>query len=910
MKFIARAALFLVAIVLFLRAGGSEDLSAQPKFDPQNVFKKADSNGDGKISKEEWKKFSTFVPKLKDPPVAEAVFARLDTNNDGFLSLEEFKKIAEFRGKKEPDPKKEPEPKKKFDPASDKPATAEQIAFFEKKIRPVLVKDCYSCHSADAKKIKGGLTLDTQAGMREGGESGPAVVPGDAKASLILKALKHQDEKLKMPPKEKLSDEVVGDFEKWIAMGAPDPRGGSARVAPKSSGIDIEKGRSFWAFQKPVKAQVPQVKAGAWPRDDIDRFVLAALEAKGLTPVADADASTLIRRVYFDLIGLPPSEEELLQFSKDYAQDPRKAVETAVDKLLASPRFGERWGRHWLDVARYAETSGKQVNFIYPYAWRYRDYVVDAFNSDKPYDQFVKEQLAGDLIPSQNDKQTAEHLIATGFLALGPKSHNERSSLQFEMDLVDEQIDATFLVFQGLTVACARCHDHKFDPIPTKDYYALAGIFRSTETQYGTIRILQNNHPGTLVSLPKGAHAPTALAPLSAEHRASIQTQIKDLRGQINKANDKTPVGNFRELIMIANLESQLAAYEADGTPKSLAMAVCDRSRPADSEIFQRGELNMKGETVKRGLPQVLSAKPLAIGKGSGRLELASWIASRDNPLTARVMVNRVWLHLIGRGLVGTPDNFGASGQASSNRELLDHLAVRFADDGWSNKRLIRSIVLSRTYQLSSQFDAKNFEADPDNLLVWRIPKRRLEAESLRDAMLSISGHLDLKAPTGSPIATKGDGDIRLAIRFRPIDELVSGTHRSVYMPIVRDMLPESLTLFDFPDPNLISGERATTTIPAQSLYLMNNHFVIREAEAIADKLLASGENDQEKLARAYRIFFSRPPSAREEKLSLEFLDQYGKTLSVQRKGAGAARRNSWAALCQSFIASAEFNHR
>jgi hypothetical protein len=915
MRFFFRLVFLIVGGALAVQIASAPDLTAQPKLDPERLFKRIDTNGDGKISKEEWKAFSAMAPKLKDAKASNFVFERLDQDKDGFLSLEEFKKIAEIQGKKD-FPKKEPEPKKEAEPkkpaAPEKPATAEQIAFFEKKIRPVLVKECYSCHSEKADKIKGGLVLDTRAGIRQGGDSGPAVVPGDPKKSLLIKAIEHKDDKLKMP-KEKLSSEMIADFEKWVAMGAPDPRDGQGRIAPKASNIDIEKGRKFWAFQPVKKPPIPTVRQSAWPHGDIDRFILAGLEAKGLKPVVDADPHMLVRRLYFDLSGLPPTVEELGAFVKEHEKNPQTAVESVVDKLLASPRFGERWGRHWLDVARFAESSGKQANFVYPHAWRYRDYVIAALNADMPYDQFIREQLAGDLLPAKDDAEKARHIVATGFLAVGSKSHNERLPLQFQMDLVDEQIDATFLAFQGMTVACARCHDHKFDPIPTRDYYALAGIFRSTETCYGTVRIIQNNHPSPLITLPKGAHAGGALEPLTAERRASMEKQLKEFKDEFAKLTDKFASMNaIRLRVQIANLESQLAAYEADGTPKPLAMGVRDKSFASDSKIFQRGELDQQGETVKRGIPQVLTAKQPGITHGSGRLELANWIASRENPLTARVMVNRVWLHLIGRGLVPTPDNFGASGQAPSNPALLDYLANNFEDNGWSVKKLIRTIVLSRTYQLSSQFDEKNNEADPDNVLVWHMPKRRLEAEALRDSIMALSGKLDAAPPKGSPLAKGGEGNVQVTLRFRGIgvDSFTNESYRSVYMPIVRDQLPESLTLFDFPDPTLITGERATTTIPAQSLYLMNNPFVIRQADAVANKLLAGSESDSERLNQAYRMFFSRSPTAKEEKLSLEFIDRYGKTLQAEKKRANQARGASWAAFCQALFASAEFSHR
>jgi hypothetical protein len=777
-------------------------------------------------------------------------------------------------------------------------ATPEQIAFFEKSIRPVLVKECYACHAAGAMKVRGGLMLDTRDGLRKGGDSGPALVPGDPRNSLLVKALKHSQDDLKMPPKKKLPAEVVADFEKWVAQGAPDPRGGAVRVTKNE--IDIEKGRTFWSFRPPAQAAPPAVRDAAWPRGDIDLFLLAGLEAKGLRPAPDADARTLLRRLSFDLTGLPPTPEDVEAFVTEYAANPEAALGAAADRLLASPRFGERWGRHWLDVARYAESSGRANNFAYPHAWRYRDYVIASFNADKPYDQFVREQLAGDLLAARDDAQKTEFLTATGFLAVGPKTHNERDRRQFEMDLADEQIDATFQAFQALTVACARCHDHKFDPVPQKDYYALAGIFRSTQTCYGTIRIIQSNHPSPLLELPKSGGAPAGLEPLTAEARAEIEKQMKDLR---ERATMVTGQNAFLQRIFLgtrrAVLASRLTLYEADGTPRLLAMGARERPNPSASRLYVRGELDQPGETVPRGFPQVLTARQPAITGGSGRRELADWIASKENPLTARVMANRVWLHLVGRGLVATPDNFGASGQRPSHPALLDHLALSFAANGWSVKKLVRAVVLSRAYRMSSRFDRTNFEADPDNVLVWRVPQRRLESEALRDTMLALAGRLDLAPPRGDAVARNGEGNV--GFRFRPDEAAATDPHRTVYLPVVRDLVPEVLTLFDFPDPSLIIGERATTTIPAQSLYLMNNPFVIRQAGAMADKLLAGAGNDAARLRRAYLLCYARPPSDKEVEAARHFLDDYGQKQT---------RRATWAALCQALFAGAEFSHR
>jgi hypothetical protein len=780
--------------------------------------------------------------------------------------------------------------------AGEQSPTPAQLSFFEKNIRPVLVKECYSCHSANAKKRRGGLSLDTAAGLRKGGETGPAIVAGEPAKSLLIKAIKHQREKLKMPPKKKLPEDVIADIEKWIAIGAPDPRDGAVKVA--KGAIDIEKGRRFWSFQPPKKIAAPAVRDTGWPRGTIDRFLLAALEKKNLKPVADADPQTLIRRIYLDLIGLPPSPEEVEAYVKQSSSP--GALAAVVDKLLASPRFGERWGRHWLDVARYAESSGRTANFAYPYAWRYRDYVIDSFNKDKPYNQFIREQLAGDLLPADSSRQKAEFLVATGFLALGPKAHDERNRRLFQMDLADEQIDATFQAFQGLTVACARCHDHKFDPIPQKDYYALAGIFRSSDTRYGTIRVFLNSHPSPLVDLPRDAGLPVPLEPLTEERRAAIEKQMKDLREQSREITGQNAF--LRRIFLrdrITTLRNQLSQYDADSNPKAMAMGIREGRNISNSRLYVRGELDQPGETVPRGFPQVLTTKQPELGEGSGRQELGDWIASKDNPLTARVMVNRVWLHLFGRGLVPTPDNFGASGLPPSNPALLDHLAAHFIDEGWSVKKLIRTMVLSHAYSLSSRFETKNFEADPDNVLVWRMPKRRLEAEALRDAILAVSGRLDLTPPQGSAISRGGEGNV--AFRFRGNPAGGDDAHRTVYLSIVRDRLPEMLTLFDFPDPSLITGERATTTVPAQALFMMNNPFVIRQAEALAERLLAGADDYPTKLKRAYLLCYSRHPSAKEIEKAEGFLAEYGKKHS---------KRQSWTALCQAFYASAEFIHR
>ncbi len=842
----------------------------------------------------------------------------------------------------------------------------DQLDFFERKIRPVLADKCYKCHAENAEKIKGGLTLDTREGARRGGDNGPAVVPGDLKASLLIEAIRYANKDFAMPPKKeggKLPEDVIKDFEKWVQMGAPDPRAAAAKIVKK---FDPAKGKEWWSFQAPKKAAVPAVKDAAWPRTDIDRFLLAALEAKGLKPMADADKLTLIRRVYFDLTGLPPAMADIETYVKDKAPD---AFTKVVDRLLAAPQFGERWGRHWLDVARYAESSGKESNIAYPHAWRYRDYVIAAFNADKPYDQFVREQIAGDLLPSKNDRQRAEHEVATGYLALGAKSQNEQNPRQFAMDVADEQIDALSQGILGMTIACARCHDHKFDPITQREYYAMAGIFLSTETRYGTAAALQNRHPAKLIELPAAAGLATIPRTLPPEERARKEQQLATLKkerddmmaeraamrrsGQAGSDDVKKNIRGLALIGMVGGLEAELDSFNSAGQPKLLAMGVQDRPASesgggfgaglggalrgryfggspfttiTDSPLYARGEVDKPGEKVPRGFVQVLSSAeaPRIPAATSGRRELAEWLTSPANPLTARVMTNRVWLWLFGRGLVESTDNFGSTGQKPSHPELVDYLAVRFEETGWSVKKLVRDIVLSHAYQLSSVFDEKNFAADPENTLVWRASKRRLDAECIRDAMLAISGDLETP-PVGSAVAQAGDGPIG-APRGRGISEAAINTDtnvRSVYLPIVRDLLPESLALFDFAEPSLVTGERETTNVPSQALFLLNSPFAAHRAERLGERVLAgypAGPNGgagaflQERITYAYWLAYSRPPDDVERAAASSFFSKFPAAWARGENGTAGVRdaagaRAAWTSFCRALFASAEFRY-
>ncbi|MCB1278231.1 PSD1 and planctomycete cytochrome C domain-containing protein [Prosthecobacter sp.] len=803
---------------------------------------------------------------------------------------------------------------------------ADQLNFFEKNIRPVLVESCYKCHS-ESQKVKGGLTLDTKQAMQLGGESGhPGVTPGNLAESTIYEAMTWKNDDMQMPPKQKLPDDVIANFKKWIEMGAPDPR--ETTVVNSNGGkrvIDMDEGRKHWAFQKPVKQTPPTVKTEGWAKTDIDKFVLAGMEAKGLHPVRDADRPTLIRRIAFDLTGLPPTPDEVRTFVADQSPD---AVKRVVDMYLDSERYGERWARHWLDVARYAESSGKETNVLYPHAWRYRDYVVESFKKDKPYDQFLKEQIAGDLMKSENKRDQAEKIVATGFLAIGSKGHNQRDRRQFAMDLVDEQIDAMSQSMLGLTLACARCHDHKFDPVTQRDYYALAGIFLSSETLYGTYSQLQNANPSTLIEIDRAANQIASLAKLTPAEVAQLKSRYaeasatatkirEEVRSQSMASRDSQSAANFLRVRSsfdrADSMKADMDLFYDDGAPRTLAMGVLDRTTPVNTPILVRGDIKQPGDIVPRGLVEVLCAKgePLNISpqSGSGRLDLAYWIASKDNPLTARVMANRVWLKLMGSGLVTTPDNFGTMGQKPSHPELLDYLAVSFMENGWSVKKLVREIMMSRAYQTGSVHDAANYAVDPDNKYHWRMSQRRLDAEEIRDAMLAVSGVINYYPVDGSPVARAGEGRTGIIEVLREVNSNPQ-TYRSIYLPIIRDQIPEFLSVFDFPDASLVNGDRETTNVPSQSLFLMNNGQVQGMADAFAQRIAKFEGDPQERLSYAYQLAFGREPTAGEKQAISNFWTRFpqeaAKNKSIPKdKIQGMAL----SAFCQGLFASAEFRY-
>lgn len=819
--------------------------------------------------------------------------------------------------------------------------TAEQLKFFESKIRPVLARECYGCHATADGQLKGGLWLDTREGARIGGDSGPAVVPHDLETSLLWNAINHID--YSMPPRKKLSNETLADFKTWIEMGAPDPREQPAAVATSTlTDEDIANGKKFWSFQPPKSPTVPVSKSN-WAATEIDRFIEAKLNEHDLQPSADASPTTLLRRLCFDLIGLPPTPEQIVRFEAFWQQDPQNALEKTVDELLSQPQFGERWGRHWLDVARYAESTGKELNLTFPHAWRYRDYVIDSFNDDKPYSRFVQEQLAGDLLPVKTDEQWFENLVATGFLTFGPKSLNEVNGRQFQLDLIDEQIDVTTRVMLGVSVACARCHDHKFDPIRQSDYYAVAGIFNNMTTHYGTFATQQNRRPTNLVIAPIKDLGPNE-KPISAKQLAELKAQLAQVKSDLvaarqqranQKSNTNTARNSIASLAILTTqagmLEAQINAYDELGNPLTYCMAVQDSERPTNATLLERGEFDKPVREIPRGFPQVLSDESMTISKqSSGRLEFALWVGNEQNPLTARVMVNRVWQHLLGNGLVRTPEDFGSTGLAPTHPELLDHLAVEFMQRDWSVKQLIRSIVLSRVYRTSSDFHHTSFEKDPENKYLWRIDPKRLDAELIRDSMLAISGELDPSRPRATLVAEVGNAIVRdgnmIATRsptesamepstrrarfggdrmgqLRPVDR--PSKHRSVYLPIVRDNVPRSLEVFDFAESTMVVGQRETSNTPDQGLYFLNNGWVIDQADAMARRLMAESKKPNEQIEQAFLLAFGRPATGFELRAADRFYRNFRPTPSRSKSNDASLAKLS--AVCQSIMASAEF---
>ena len=910
---------------------------------------------------------------------------------------------------------------------------ARDLEFFEKKIRPALVENCIKCHSSADKKVKGGLALDTKEGVAKGGETGPAVVPGKPELSLLVKAIVY-DGDLKMPPKGKLPPEVIADLTQWVKMGAPDPRTKNNTIVKDDK--KPLKGQGWWSFAPIANVKVPAV-TNTLGRNEIDNFILSRLEKDNLTPSSEASKAILVRRLYFDLIGLPPTPEQVKAFLSDSSVD---AYEKLVDNLLKSQHFGEKWGRHWLDVARFSESSGGGRTALFPDAWRFRDYVIRAFNSDKSFNRFLLEQIAGDLLPANDNREKADNIIATSFLALGPTNFERQDKKILEMDVIDEQLDTLGKAILGMTIGCARCHDHKFDPIPTHDYYALAGIFKSTKTLIhdNVSRWIDHKLPVDAETEKKINEHDAKVALLDnkiKELKKKTTTKAdavkkiidpKDLDGIViddtkakkvgewtvskfsnffigsgylhdenknkgeltlsftpeftkagkyevllayqagpTRANDvpvtifhgdgetvvhvdmqKNPpidgrfvsLGQFRfensgqNFVLISNMDTKghvtvdalqflpvgetekvvktpakgetvdakelkkmevaLKELKAKGPVRPVAMSVEDEKKPAGINICIRGNVHTPGALVPRGfLSAVKVNDAIKIpDSASGRKEFGLWLGDDSNPLTARVYANRVWSWLLGSGLVRTTDNFGTTGEAPSHPELLDFLASGFIKDNWSTKKLVRKIVTSQTYRQSSEESTLAQQKDPENKSFSHMNRKRLEVESIRDAILMVSGKLDL-AMGGSTI-TPGTSS-EYGYKF-------TDYRRSVYTPIFRNNLPEIFEVFDFPDPNLVVGKRNVSTVAPQALYLMNNAFIIEKSGEAALHLLKENKlSESQKIESVYFQVLGRAPTPAEQSKVLAFLQEKSEKEKAQ----------AWPMVFQAMFSTLDFRY-
>ncbi len=929
-------------------------------------------------------------------------------------------------------------------------SATENADFFEKRIRPLFIEHCQECHGAD--KQKGSLRLDHQAGWQKGGDSGPSVIPGKAAESLLWKVVSYEDRDLKMPPKKKLPEADLAALKQWINSGAFDPRSevpSGTKIASKPK-VDA----SFWSFQRPVIKAPPAVKKSNWPANEIDRYILSKLESQGLQPAADAEQEVLARRLTFDLVGLPPSAEQVQSLVGDLTAT---QLEQYIDALLASPAFAERWASHFMDLTRFAESSGGGRSLPFKDAWRFRDYLLEAIRENTPLDQMITEMIAGDLLPSQNAAQRRRLLTATGFLTLGPTNYEEQDKGMLRMDIIDEQLDTIGKSFLGMTLGCARCHDHKFDPIPTRDYYAMAGILRSTrtlknytdnvahwidtplpfegeqeakiashektvsalETEIGLLKdnlrdvgglnlrkqksLSAKDLPGIIVDdseaqkvgdwklssryppfigggyshdmnvgqgektitftpkLPVAGRYEVRVAYSGSPDRApKIAATVLHADGEdlvhFSEATEKlnglqfATLGTWRfetsgqNFILISNagalgyvtvdavqflpadadmpempavaasseekgiktrlseLEKQLKALKKDAPQRPEAMTVAEDPAPEDARIHIRGNVRNLGANVPRGFIQVASkgSPPHIPTNQSGRLQFAQWITSRDQPLTARVMVNRIWHWLYGTGIVRTTDNFGSTGEAPSHPELLDYLAVKFMEDGWDLKRLVKELAMSRTYRQA--FKPEPVASDPDNRLFSYMNRKRLDAECLRDAMLAASGQLktDFGGPNVSDAKAVDSNDQR--VQNLEYGFSFSDTRRSVYTAAFRNVRHPLFEVFDFADINQQIGQRSNSTVATQALFLMNHPQVIEQARLAADLVMAVSGNIDHQITHAYQRSLSRAPLPKERELARDYLEA-----SVSGNASESDRRDAWARLIQTLWATPEF---
>ena len=832
------------------------------------------------------------------------------------------------------------------------------VEFFEKKIRPVLASNCYGCHSAQSRKPQGGLLLDSREGLLQGGGRGPAIVPGDPEKSLLIKAIRYTDEKLQMPPAGQLSAEQIADFEAWVKIGAPDPR----VTSPAANWQPSDAARRFWSFEPVQEPALPAVRNKAWVNGPIDRFILSKIEAKGLHPVVDADKRTLIRRATFDLTGLPPKPEEVDAFLADKSPG---AFAKVVDRLLASPGYGERWGRHWLDVVRYADTAGDNSDFPIPAAYRYRNYVIKSFNDDKPYDEFIREQIAGDLLQAKTAAEKNQKVIATGYLAMSRRfgSRNKEFNLT-----IDDTIDNLGKAFLGLSISCARCHDHKFDPIPTRDYYALYGIFNSSRYAFPGAEIYP--HPADMVALASGREADTfykwqkELADLddrkeqlvaekgtAARNKAQKDKQAKEA-AEKSSNNDSTLPAQAPDAKSDAKAEAKKDVKDTTAPAEDLRPADFDRDArnwglgqkstrmpeevdadasrvkariaelneqspraekayavvdgvAANARIHRKGDPKSLGDEVPRGFLTILGGQQLPPGhKGSGRDHLARWITDPANPLTARVIVNRIWEYHFGKGIVRTPNDFGIRGRQPSHPELLDFLAKRFVEGGWSIKAMHRMIMNSHAYQIASVEDPRLAAIDADNDYFWRFERRRLSAEEMRDSMLAVSGALDPTMGQAQPFPAERDWRYTQHKQFFAVYDT---NRRSVYLMQQRLKKHPLMEVFDGPDTNSSTAQRSLTTTPVQALYLMNDPFVHKQADNFAVRVGMAYETWPQRIDFAYRLALGRAASAEDVRVGTAYLQQMRLDLKATSLPMEQHTRAALASLLRVLLCSNDF---
>lgn len=778
--------------------------------------------------------------------------------------------------------------------------TAADLDFFEKEVRPILINRCYECHSTETGKSKGGLMMDTRAALLTGGDTGPALIAGQVENSLIVHAVRYQKQDLQMPPKGALPQKEVRVLEEWIRRGAPDPRTQAPAVAASGARkIDIEQGRQHWSF-RPVQKVSPPVDVAPHP---VDAFILTALRKKGLELAPQADPYTLIRRATFDLTGLPPTPEEITTYLAAHERDPQAAFRALVDRLLASPHYGEKWGRHWLDIARYADSNGLDENIALGTAWRYRDYVVSAFNEDLPFDQFLIQQIAGDLLPADNLPQRQRNTTATGFLNLGAKVLAEPDKEKLLMDIIDEQIDTTGRAFMGMTLGCVRCHDHKFDPVLQSDYYALAAIFKSTHAlsrdRLGALSLALETPLGGLDDFAQVYSAERALAVAKKELSAG-QTAAKKTPGPESQARVDELMTRVEEV------EKTLPDYPT-------ALSVQDASTiHASLPIHIRGSHLTLGKAVARGYPQVMqpvtASAPQFPEKASGRLELARWLASPQHPLTSRVLVNRVWTWHFGQGIVHTPDNFGLLGEAPTHPELLDWLANWISTHHWSVKDLHRLLMTSRTYQQASRPAEKAGTdlIDPENRLLHHFPIRRLQAEEIRDAIHGVAGTLD-RHIGGKTVPLRNRQFVfnhtsKDATRY-------DSPRRALYLPIIRNNLYDLFQQFDYPDPTVPTGRRDSTVVAPQALLLMNSPLTQQAAAHLAPRIRAAGSDLSSRLRFAHLLIHGRPPQAADEDQARAFLEQAERALLETVPETDYREQQVWELFCHTLLLGNEFLH-